>query len=151
MRRLFFILICTVGLCAGEYKAVFDLTTADLERFEMRLLSGVANVKGHYASRLDEVELAVVIHGGAYKFFVAALERSPFQEDAALAAKQKEYAARLKALHEHYGVRFVMCEVGMKKLGIDPKTLYPFVTLASSSTTALIEIQNSGFAYIPLH
>ena len=39
----------------------------------------------------------------------------------------------------------------MKGKKIDPKTLYPFVELIPNAFIGLVNWQNEGYAYIPIH
>lgn len=131
-------------------KVVYDLTTGDIKVFERKVLSGIANSKSHYESKLEELEATVVIHGNAYKFFINDLASSPFKSDTDLNQAHKDLLKRLAAMSEIYDVEFLMCEIGMKKQKIDQKSLYKFVKLVPNSTIGLIDKQNEGYAYIPI-
>jgi len=134
----------------GE-KAVINLTTGDLERFKMYLLSGVANSAEYYKNQLKELNVVVIIHGDAYKFFVKDLENSPYKTDETLRKNQEEISKKLEYLVNNYHVKFQMCEAGMKSKKINPKTLYPFVELIPNAFIGLVDWQNKGYAYIPIH
>lgn len=131
-------------------KVVFDLTTDNLKTFEKKVISGIAAQKNHYESKLEELEVAVVIHGGAYKFFIDDLATSPFKEDKELLSAKSDLAKRIAAMADTYDVEFLMCASGMKSLKIDPQTLYKFVKLVPNSTIGLIDKQQEGYAYIPI-
>lgn len=153
MKKLYFLLILIFSISFAEEnpKAVINLTTGDLTRFEGYLLSGVANSAEYYKNNLKELKVVVVIHGDAYKFFIKDLKNSPYKDDTKLLEKQKEIEARLSNLVNNYGVKFVMCKQGMLGRKIDPKSLYPFVELVENAFIALVDWQNKGYAYIPLH
>jgi len=150
----FLLYICLLmGLAYAEEgvkSVVYDLTTGDIKVFEKKVLSGIANTKSHYESQLEELQATVVIHGGAYKFFIKDLSSSPFKNDTDLNKAQKELGKRLASMAEIYGVEFLMCEIGMRKLKIDKKSLYKFIKLVPNSTIGLIDKQNEGFAYLPI-
>lgn len=150
----FLLYICLLmGLAHAEdgvKSVVYDLTTGDVKVFEKKVLSGIANSKSHYESQLEELEATVVIHGGAYKFFIEDLASSPFKDDAELQKAHKELGKRLASMSEIYDVEFLICRVGMNKLKIDKSTLYKFVKIVPNSTIGLIDKQNEGFAYIPI-
>jgi len=44
-----------------------------------------------------------------------------------------------------------MCSIGMKARGIDKKVLYNFVSAEKGKSVYLIEYQNAGYAYLPVH
>jgi intracellular sulfur oxidation DsrE/DsrF family protein len=132
------------------HKVVFDLTTANLEEFEKKVLSGIAFHKIHYEANFEELEVSVVIHGGAYKFFVKEPQNFPFKDDKALQNARTNLEKRIASMSEMYDVKFLMCKSGATKLNITQKDIYTFVSFVPTSTTALINKQNEGFAYIPI-
>ncbi|MEZ0323695.1 MAG: DsrE family protein [Hydrogenothermaceae bacterium] len=149
---IFFILfISYLSFAEDNPKAVINLTTGDINRFKMYLLSGVVNSAEYYKNNIKELKVVVVIHGDAYKFFIKDLNNSPYKDDKLLVENQKELEAKLSYLSKNYGVKFIMCEQGMKGRKIDPKTLYPFVELVENAFIALVNWQNQGYAYIPIH
>ncbi|MFN3977164.1 MAG: DsrE family protein [Sulfurihydrogenibium azorense] len=153
MKKFLAIILLFVGFSFAQDnpKAVINLTTGDLNRFKMYLLSGVANSAEYYKNNLKDLKVVVIIHGDAYKFFIKDLQNSPYKDDKTLIEAQKELQAKLEYLHKNYGARFQMCEQGMKGKKIDPKTLYPFVELIENAFIGLVNWQNEGYAYIPLH
>lgn len=151
MKKCFFVLILAVSLHAEEiiHKVVYDLTTGDANTFEKIILSGIPVQKTHFENKMEELEVAVVIHGDAYKFFVKNLNQSPYKNDTVLAKLQETFSKRLSGSVNTYKVSYFMCESGMKKKKIVKESLYDFVTLVPTSTIGLIEKQNEGYAYIP--
>ncbi len=137
-KLLFFLLLPFLLFAEGEVKkVVYDLTTSDQKTLETRLISGIVNNKNTFADRLDELDVAVIIHGGAYGFFIKKPEN-------------KELEKRLKALAQTYNVTFLMCDAGRKKHHIAMDQLYDFVKITPNASFGLIDLQNSGYAYLPL-
>jgi intracellular sulfur oxidation DsrE/DsrF family protein len=134
----------------GVKKVVFDLTAGNVKTFEKKVISGIAHQKGYYEGKLEELQVAVVIHGDAYKFFVNDLAISPFKNDKELVAAKADLAKRIAALSDTYEVEFLMCEVGMNSHKINKNNLYKFVKLVATSTVGLIDKQQEGYAYIPI-
>ena len=134
----------------GIKKVVFDLTTGNIKTFEKKVLSGIAHQKSYYESNLEELHVAVVIHGDAYKFFIKDLTHSPFKDDAQLIKEQQQLGKRLSTMADTYDVEFLMCEAGMKSLKIGKENIYSFVKTVPNSTIGLINKQNEGYAYIPI-
>ncbi|MFT5662144.1 MAG: intracellular sulfur oxidation DsrE/DsrF family protein [Sulfurimonas sp.] len=141
-----------VSLSANETskKVVFELTSGNIEAFEKKVLSGIAFHKTYYESNLQELEVSVVIHGDAYKFFLEDLSVSRYKNDAGLIKKHDTFAKRIKSLADLYEVEFLMCASGVNRLKINKKNIYPYVTLVATSTVGLIEKQSVGYSYVPI-
>lgn len=134
----------------GVKKVVFDLTTGDTKVFKQKVLSGISNQKSYYEGKLEELKVAVVIHGDAYKFFIKDLDNSPYKKDTALAKESQEIGQRLATLAKNNNVEFLMCESGMKHNNIDKTTLYNYVKITPNATIGLIDKQSEGYVYIPI-
>ncbi len=152
MRFFFPLLLCFATLLpAASQKIVIDLTTDDLETVKTRLLGGLPGTARYFKQKGDSVEIAVVIHGGAYKFFVANLENTKFWADEQLANAQEELKEKLADLRKEYGITFEMCKVGMQRRGILSEDIYNFVTPIQSAMVGLVKWQNLGYAYVPVN
>ncbi|KIM10173.1 MAG: hypothetical protein KU37_11880 [Sulfuricurvum sp. PC08-66] len=154
MKQWIVALLLVVGMAwANEEgnRVVFDLKTGDIASFEQKILKGIAFHKAHYEGSLGSLEVAVVIHGDAYKFFLKNLKNSPYAKESQLVAMHAELTTRIAAVAENYEVEFLMCEATMRTLKIDPSNVYDFVKLVPNSTIGLINKQNEGYAYIPAH
>lgn len=152
MKALIILLLFLSMLRADEnvLKVVFDLTTGDLKTFERKVLSGIAANKAHYEGSLRELEVAVVIHGGAYKFFVKNTKHPLLNKEKDLREAHDTLSKRVASMADTYDVQFLMCGVGMNKHKLEKKDIYEFVEVVPNSTTGLIDKQNEGFAYIPI-
>lgn len=150
MRKIIFLLlfIINISLADENPKVVINLTTGDLSRFNIYLLSGLANSAEYYKNQLKEIKVVVVIHGDAYKFFIKDLQNSPYKNDKELLEHQKEIISKLESLVKNYKVKFQMCEAGMKSKKINKETLYDFVELIPNAFIGLVDWQNKGYAYI---
>lgn len=153
MKKWLLILVLCGILSAeeGVKQVVFDLKTGSIETFEKKVLQGIAYHKSHYEGKLEKLDVAVVIHGDAYKFFIKDLKKSPYKNDTKLAAAHDQLSKRLATMATAYEVEFLMCEAGMKSNKINTSSLYEFVKLTPNSTIGLIDKQNDHFAYIPIH
>lgn len=154
MRKMLLILLLAgLNLLQAEEsaaKVVYDLTTKDLAKFERNILKGIVVNKAHYESILKELDVTVVIHGGAYRFFTKDPEHSIFKEDAALIKTHKELAKRIGSMVKNYDVEFLMCGAAMPRNKLEAKDVYNFVKIIPNSTIGLIDRQNDGYAYIPV-
>lgn len=152
MRYIIPYFLLLFSLAYGETKKfVVDLTTGDLETFESRFLNGVPGTIKFFESLGDTVDVAVVIHGDAYKFFVANLEHTKYWQDEQLAKVQERLLAAMKQILKTHPVTIEMCKVGMQKREILSPDLYPFVVPIASAMTGLVRWQNAGYAYVPIH
>ena len=149
--------LLTLALCGmlfaeeGVKQVVFDLKTGDIATFEKKVLQGIAYHKAHYEGKLEKLDVAVVIHGNAYKFFIKDLKNSPYKNDTALAKIYDDLSKRIAAMANTYEVEFLMCEATMRTLKIDQSNVYDFVKMTPNSTIGLIDKQNEHFAYLPIH
>ena len=152
MKYFSILLISFSILCAEEKsaKVVYDLTTKDLPTFERKILKAIVTNKSHYESKLKELDVAVVIHGGAYRFFTKDPSRTEYKSDQILLATYNELKKRIKIMHDTYDVEFLMCGAGMPKHGLKAKDIVDYVTIIPNSTIGLIDKQNEGYAYIPV-
>jgi uncharacterized protein len=145
---MIFVMLALLQADSDVKKAVFDLTTGDVKRFERSVFKSVETHTTHYAQNLQEYKAVFVIHGEAYKFFLKDIAGTAYAQE--LAAVQPEFATRLKALVETYDVTFVVCSAGMRSRELALERLYSFVTPVATSTSALIDWQDEGYAYVPV-
>ena len=152
MKKLI-LLLAFVGLLSANdesAKLVIDLTTSSVVKFEKNILKGIVAHKTHYENNLKELEVAVVIHGGAYRFFVKDLQSSMFKDDKELVKVYADLKKRIASLSETYEVEFLMCKAAMNRNKLVEKDIVDYVKLVPNSTIGLIDKQNEGFAYIPV-
>ena len=131
-------------------KVVYDLTTHNIKAFEKKILKAIVANKAYYESKLKELDVAVVIHGGAYRYFTVDPSRTEYKTDKMLLSNYAELKKRIKSMSETYDVEFLMCKVGMSKHGLKAKDIVSYVKIIPNSTIGLIDRQNEGYAYIPV-
>lgn len=139
-------------LCAqeGVAQVVYDLTTKNIKAFELKILKAIVANKAHYESQLKELDVTVVIHGGAYKYFTVNPSQTKYKTDKALLSDYSNLKKRIKSMSDTYNVEFLMCGAGMPKHGLTDKDIVKFVKIIPNSTIGLIDRQNEGYAYIPI-
>jgi len=153
MKKIICIFILTMGILHAQgdaAKVVFDLTTKDLSNFELRILNATVANKAYYEGTFRELDIVVVIHGGAYRFFIKDPEHSEYKDDKALVSNYKTLAKRIETLATTYDVQFLVCGSGARKHGLEKKDIYDFVKFIPNATIGLIDKQNEGYAYIPV-
>jgi hypothetical protein len=150
--RLFIVLLLSLGSVYGDTaKVVYDLTTGDSKKIEKHLINSIDAVAKYYKKEKKELKVIVVISGNAYKYFVNDLKASPYNEDQDVIEVQEKFKHRLQNLNDTYGVTFNMCSSGMKARKIDKSTLYKYVHADVMKSVYLIDAQNEGYAYMPIH
>jgi intracellular sulfur oxidation DsrE/DsrF family protein len=153
MKKLVYVLMILLTVLHAEDKSakvVYDLTTKELSNFELRILNATVKNKSYYEAQLRELDVAVIIHGGAYRFFLKAPQKSEYKDNQALIANYQDLAKRIKTLSETYDVEFLLCGVGAQKHHIEQKDLYDFVKIIPNASIGLIDKQNAGYAYVPV-
>lgn len=152
MKKWLLLISLTMLLNAEEglKKVVFDLTLGDQKAFEQKVLSGIVKNNDYYQGIMQELGVAVVIHGDAYKFFIKNVSTSPYKNDRDLISVQESFEKRLRSLADNYNVKFYICQAGMNHLKIAKENIYDFVTPVATSTTGLIDRQSEGYAYVPI-
>ena len=148
---LLLLFMLKTSLYATEQKAVYDLTTGEPQKLEKFLLKGLKVLAQYYKKEKIDYKMAVVISGNAYKFFVEDLNASPYSKESSMKAIQSKIAPRLRELAEVYDVNFTMCKTGMEARNIPEKSLYNYVEAKKMKNVYLIEFQNNGYAYMPIH
>lgn len=143
-------LLTTTFLSADSKKVMIALTTGDSKTFQSRFLSGLPNMINYFKENNNTVDVVVVIHGDAYKFFIDNIKDSPYKDIKELYLLQNEFKKQLELLTTQYAVKLEICSIGMKKRKIEPNLLYKFVTPIHSAMTGLVVWQNQGYAYLPI-
>jgi len=147
------IFLALLGLVQADEeiaRVAYDLTTSKMAKFEKNILKAIVIHKAHYEGNLKELEVAVVIHGGAYRFFVKDIEKSMFNKDSKLVKAYPDLKKRIAIMADTYEVEFLMCRAAMKRNKLVDEDIVEFVKIVPTSTIALIDKQNEGFAYIPI-
>ena len=153
MKKIILLLVSTFTLLladAPSLKVVYDLTTQNQKDFERKILKAIVANKAYYEGKLQELDVTVVIHGGAYRYFTVDPAKTEYKTDKTLLANYGELKKRIKSMSDTYDVEFLMCEVGMLKHGLKAKDIVSYVKIIPNSTIGLIDRQNEGYAYIPV-
>ena len=153
MKKIFTILLLSISLAQAEEasaKVVYDLTTKNLAAFERKILKAIVANKAYYESKFKELDVTVVIHGGAYRYFTVDPSKTEYKTDKALLADYTNLKKRIRSMSGTYDVEFLMCRAGMSKHDLKAKEIVNFVKIIPNSTIGLIDRQNEGYAYIPV-
>lgn len=139
-----------VGLLQAQdtYKVVYDLTTGNMKTLELRLFKGIALAKEYYQNKGNKFEAAVVIHGGAYKFFLKDLNKSEYKKEKDVIQAQATIKAKLDRLVNKYHIKFLMCNVGATAHNLKRENIYDFVKMAPNAAIGVINLQHQGYNYV---
>ncbi len=91
---------------------------------------------------VENIELAVVIHGGAVK------DVSQSSHDSTQSIDKKSHATLIKALQEK-GVQFYVCGQSAAYYGVKTEDLLPGIKMSLSAMTAHAQLQQQGFTLNP--
>jgi len=133
----------------GTKKVVFDLVTGDLAKFESRFLKGVAHNASYYEGKFEELDVIVVIHGDAYKFFIKDLAKTSYK--GSKIADLSEIQKRITSLVSTYKVELLMCKQGMEARKIAKDNVLDVVKSIPNAMIGLIDAQNDGYAFVPIN
>ena len=152
LTRLVLVFSFCIGFAsAKEAKVVFDVTSGDSHKIGKHLINSVNVLETYYKKENIDLKVIVVISGDAYKYFIEDLKKSPYATQTEVADVQAKFKTDFQKLNDKYGVIFEMCANGMRARKINPNNLYKFVHADVMKGVYLIEAQNSGYAYIPIH
>jgi len=153
MKRVLILCLLFAGLAHADdttVKVVYDLTTKNVAKFEKKILKSVVMNKAYYEGDLKELQVAVVIHGGAYRFFVKDIKNTIYKNDKKLIAVYGDLKKRIATMASIYDVQFLMCASGMRNNKLMAKDIVKFVKIIPNAAIGLIDKQNEGFAYLPV-
>lgn len=128
------------------YKVVFDAASYpggdDALNVELESVARFINMHGGNGVSLDDMDIAVVLHGAALKSVLS---------DGAYRARfdTKNPNAELVQLLSKAGVRFYVCGQSMGFRGFGKGELAENVSLALSAMTSLAILQSQGYSLLP--
>jgi len=73
------LLVFSFSIAEENPKAVINLTTGDLKKFKMYLLSGLANSAEYYKNQLRDLKVVVIIHGRCVQILYKRLTKFTIQ------------------------------------------------------------------------
>ncbi|MFL6653660.1 MAG: DsrE family protein [Sulfurifustis sp.] len=129
-------------------KVVFHADFADPRRFSA-MLTSIRNMVASYETQLRDYDVRIVFVAHGIRFVTAdKLAGTPFAEDAALRKRRAELLDRLGSLRDVYGVKLELCDITREQAHLPAQKLITGVTLVPSGVVRLVELQQTGFAYI---
>ena len=151
MKLIMIVLLSTAAIKADEEvvkKVVYNLKTGDITKLERQLIGGIITHTTYYQNKLEELDVRVIVHGDAYKFFMKDLNHTAYAYQPKLVAKKSDLQKRLGTLSKQYGVKFLVCKAGVESRKLNKKAFSPFVSMVENAAIGLIDAQNDGYAYL---
>ena len=128
-----------------KYRVVFDVSSAPAENgalnAQLNTVARFLNMHARAGVPIDNMEVAVVLHGGAGKYV---LNRESFRNRYNATHTNLDL---MEALNDA-GVQFYMCGQTAVNRGFAPEDRNQVVKMALSAMTALLALQKDGFQLI---
>ena len=130
----------------ARYRAVFDVSGAPDGNLalnqELVSVARFLNMHGRNGVPLENMDIAVVVHGGALK---SLLTHEAYETRYAAGNPDNELLLKL----DRAGVKIYVCGQSMRFRDIAKKELASPVQVALSAMTMLTVLQNNGYALLP--
>ena len=124
-------------------RCVWDFTTGDARRFCDRLAL-VIDTGEDFQKRGIEIDFVLLLHGHATQFGARTLAGTKF--DAADLAPAHALLRRFAQI----GGRIVVCGIAMERSAIAKDNLLDGVTIERNVFVTSVDLQNRGYAYMPI-
>ncbi len=146
MRKIFLLLTLIFSLTysqeARPLKAVFDCAVGDLNWISLRL-SLIKKTAESLIREGKDYRFVITIHSYCIPIVEKNLKKFPKKK-----AKKIEFIqSQLRTLKELYNVEVKACRIAMDRGKIS--SIPEFIEAVPNSWITLIELQNSGFAFVP--
>ena len=114
------------------------------ERFA-QTLNNISNHYSVYGADPFSLQLVIVAHSAAVKFFLSSLEGSPWKDETLDPALFERATALAKN-----GLKVHLCEITFQRLKLDKAKVKdaPFISFVPSGVATVAVLQSKGFAYL---
>lgn len=129
----------------ADVACLYHCDFGEPQRF-IQMLQNIANHYSAYGADPFALQLAIVAHGAAVKFFLESLDGTSWSEEAAAIPKIFE---RVEDVAKN-GLKVHLCEITFSRLKIDKSKARKaeFVGFVPSGVAAVAAMQAKGFAYL---
>lgn len=147
--QLLFGLLClalVVPVQADDVKrVVWHVDYSDPARLG-RMITSINNMTVTYEGELEDYDMRVVFLGAGIRFVTTdPLKNTPFKENWKWRRARPEIHDRLKSLNN---VKLELCNITVKAVRLDTKTLISGVKLVPSGVVQIADLQSKGFSYL---
>lgn len=128
----------------GDVACIYHCDYGDQPRFA-QTLNNISNHYSAYGSDPFGLQLAIVAHSVAVKFFMSTLEDTPWKDEVIPA----ETFERITALSKN-GLKIYLCEITFTRLKLDKSKVKdaPFISFVPSGVATVAALQSKGFSYL---
>jgi uncharacterized protein len=128
----------------GDVACLYHCDYGNPERFA-QTLNNISNHYSAYGSDPFGLQLVIVAHSAAVKFFLSSLEETPWKDETLDPALFERATALAKN-----GLKVHLCEITFQRLKIDKAKVkdVPFVSFVPSGVATVAVLQSKGFAYL---
>ena len=128
----------------ADVACLYHCDYGDHPRFA-QTLNNISNHYSAYGADPFGLQLVIVAHSVAIKYFLASLEDTPWKDDT-IPPKTFERVADLSKS----GLKIYLCEITFQRLKIDKNKVFeaPFISFVPSGVATVAALQAKGFAYL---
>ncbi|PHQ57579.1 MAG: hypothetical protein COA30_02280, partial [Sulfurimonas sp.] len=93
MKKILLALLLLLSFLQADeenHKVVYDLTTKNIAKIEQNILKGIVAHKVYFQKDFKELDVTIVIHGGAYRYFVKDPSSTIYKNDQELTKNYTE-------------------------------------------------------------
>lgn len=128
----------------GDVACLYHCDYGDNARFA-QTLNNISNHYSAYGADPFGLQLVIVAHSVAVKYFLSTLEGTPWKDDSIDPALFE----RVVALSKN-GLKVHLCEITFQRLKLDKAKVKdaPFISFVPSGVATVAALQSKGFAYL---
>ena len=128
----------------GDVACLYHCDYGDNARFA-QTLNNISNHYSAYGADPFGLQLVIVAHSVAVKYFLSTLEGTPWKDETIDPALFE----RITALAKN-GLKIYLCEITFKRLKLDMANVkdMPFISFVPSGVATVAALQSKGFAYL---
>lgn len=128
----------------GDVACLYHCDYGDNARFA-QTLNNISNHYSAYGADPFGLQLVIVAHSAAVKYFLTTLEGTPWKDETVDPALFERAVALSKN-----GLKVYLCEITFKRLKLDKAKVQdaPFVSFVPSGVATVAALQSKGFAYL---
>jgi intracellular sulfur oxidation DsrE/DsrF family protein len=128
----------------GDVACLYHCDYGDNARFA-QTLNNISNHYSAYGADPFGLQLVIIAHSVAVKYFLGTLEGTPWKDEAIDPALFERVSALAKN-----GLKVYLCEITFQRLKLDKGKVKdaPFISFVPSGVATVAALQSRGFAYL---
>lgn len=128
----------------GDVACLYHCDYGDNARFA-QTLNNISNHYSAYGADPFGLQLVIIAHSVAVKYFLSTLEGTPWKDEIIDPALFERVAALAKN-----GLKVHLCEITFQRLKLDKSKVKdaPFISFVPSGVATVAALQSRGFAYL---